>query len=110
MQELLLLYFKEPDVSINTQRYTQILDTLHKAIKNKYPGMLSSGVIILHDNAGQHVTKVRVEALARKRGSPGTFSLQSRSVALRLSHLWTAEEKPNVSPISLRRERKRLQF
>ncbi|GFV12979.1 uncharacterized protein TNCV_3175141 [Trichonephila clavipes] len=42
VQELLLLYFKEPDVSINTQRYTQILDTLHKAIKNKHCRQVSS--------------------------------------------------------------------
>ncbi|GFX10135.1 integrase catalytic domain-containing protein [Trichonephila clavipes] len=33
----LLLEFKEPDVFINAQRYTQTLDKLYKAIKNKRP-------------------------------------------------------------------------
>ncbi|GFV73093.1 hypothetical protein TNCV_299301 [Trichonephila clavipes] len=33
------------------------LDRLHKAIKNKCPGMLSSGVLILHDNTRSHVAK-----------------------------------------------------
>ncbi|GFV20756.1 hypothetical protein TNCV_3300971 [Trichonephila clavipes] len=31
----LLLEFKEPDPSINVLQYTQTLDTLHKATKNK---------------------------------------------------------------------------
>ncbi|GFX12314.1 histone-lysine N-methyltransferase SETMAR [Trichonephila clavipes] len=38
-----------------------------KAIKNKRPCILSSGVIILQNNARPHVTKVCVEALARKK-------------------------------------------
>ncbi|GFU87996.1 hypothetical protein TNCV_1335651 [Trichonephila clavipes] len=57
-----LLEFKRPDVSINVQRYTQTLDKLHKAIKNKRTGMTSSGVIIRHDDGdlGErlHVAKV----------------------------------------------------
>ncbi|GFV03301.1 hypothetical protein TNCV_4018981 [Trichonephila clavipes] len=38
-----LLEFKEPDALINAQRYTQTLDTLHKAIKNKDTGTLVTG-------------------------------------------------------------------
>ncbi|GFY43316.1 histone-lysine N-methyltransferase SETMAR [Trichonephila inaurata madagascariensis] len=67
MQESALLKFKETDVSINAQRYAQTLDRLHKAIKNKCPGMLSSDVIILRDNARPYVAKECVKALARKK-------------------------------------------
>ncbi|GFS32750.1 histone-lysine N-methyltransferase SETMAR [Trichonephila inaurata madagascariensis] len=66
MQGPLLLEFKEPDVSINAQWYTQTLDKLHKAIKNNRPSMLWPGVIILCNNARPHVTKVCVEALTHK--------------------------------------------
>ncbi|GFU92072.1 hypothetical protein TNCV_1659041 [Trichonephila clavipes] len=42
MQGPLLLEFKEPDISIKAHRYTQTLDTQHKAIKNKRLNVLSS--------------------------------------------------------------------
>ncbi|GFT60283.1 hypothetical protein TNCV_4970971 [Trichonephila clavipes] len=67
MQGLLLLEFIDPDASINAQRYSQTLYTLHKAIKNKLQYMLSSYDIILHDNERSHVIKVCVEALTRKK-------------------------------------------
>ncbi|GFY56471.1 histone-lysine N-methyltransferase SETMAR [Trichonephila inaurata madagascariensis] len=67
IQGSVLLAFKEPDVSINAQLYTQALDKLHKFMENKCPGMLSSGVIILSDNARPHVAKVFVEALDSKK-------------------------------------------
>ncbi|GFV61858.1 hypothetical protein TNCV_4106631 [Trichonephila clavipes] len=103
---LLQLEFKKLGVSINAQRYTQTLDKPHKDIKNKRPGLLLSSIIVLNDNERSHVTKVCVEALARKKGEfleQSKFSLQSKSVDLKLLHLWTAEEKPNGSTISLRR-------
>ncbi|GFS47345.1 histone-lysine N-methyltransferase SETMAR [Trichonephila clavipes] len=62
----LLLEFKEPEISLNVQRCTQILDKLHKAIKNK-PSILSSGDIILHDHARPHVAKACVETLECKK-------------------------------------------
>ncbi|GFQ91661.1 histone-lysine N-methyltransferase SETMAR [Trichonephila clavata] len=68
IQGPLSLEFKEPDVSSPAQRYTQTLDKLHKAIENKRPDMLSSGVIILPDNSRPHITKVDDEALVRKKG------------------------------------------
>ncbi|GFX59921.1 hypothetical protein TNCV_4984341 [Trichonephila clavipes] len=36
----------------------QTLDTLHKAIKNKHPGMLPSDIVISQDNRRSHVAKV----------------------------------------------------
>lgn len=51
----LLLDFKEPGQSINAARYCQTLTQLRRAIKNKRPGLLTAGVIVLHDNARPHV-------------------------------------------------------
>ncbi|GFV87138.1 histone-lysine N-methyltransferase SETMAR [Trichonephila clavipes] len=62
-----LLEFKEPDVSINAIRYTQALDKLHKATRNKRLCILSPGIIILHDNARSYVDKVCIEALVGKK-------------------------------------------
>ncbi|GFR10857.1 uncharacterized protein TNCT_278171 [Trichonephila clavata] len=56
MQGPLLSEFKELEVSINAQRYTYTLYKMYKAIE-KRPGMLSSGVIILHDNARPQVAR-----------------------------------------------------
>lgn len=67
IQGPLLLEFLEPNETINSQRYIQTLDKLHQAIKSKRPGMLSSGVILLHDNARPHVSKATSDALTRKR-------------------------------------------
>ncbi|GFY29313.1 hypothetical protein TNCV_4724411 [Trichonephila clavipes] len=63
---------------------------MHKAIKNKRPRRLWSGVIILHDNARPHVAKV---ADPTNVGSPGPSSLQSRSVTLRVSHMFDPLKK-----------------
>ncbi|GFV01494.1 uncharacterized protein TNCV_2960881 [Trichonephila clavipes] len=46
---------------LKAQWYTQTRDKLHKAIKNKRPSMLWSGVIILFDIGRSHVAKVCVE-------------------------------------------------
>ena len=64
---LLLADFKEPGVNITAIHYNDTLDKLHTAIKNKRPGMLSRGVILLHDNARPHVAKIVQKALAHKR-------------------------------------------
>lgn len=64
---VLLLDFKEPCVNINAVRYKDTLDKLHTAIKNKRPGMLSRGVILLHDNARPHVANIVQESLLKKK-------------------------------------------
>ncbi|GFQ84158.1 hypothetical protein TNCT_611461 [Trichonephila clavata] len=111
MQGPLLLELKETDVSTDAQRYTQTLDKLYKAIKNKRLGTLPSGVIVLNHIARPHIAKMCVEALAHKKGevlehpdyclnlSPSDFC----DPHPKLLHLWTAGEKPIASTISLRR-------
>ncbi|GFX10001.1 uncharacterized protein TNCV_4101401 [Trichonephila clavipes] len=70
MQGPLLLEFKELDVSINAQRYTETLSCirLSKIIPGYAVVILNGlGVIILNDSARPHVAIVCVEALARKK-------------------------------------------
>ncbi len=50
----LLVEFLERGTTINAQRYQATLQNLRGAIKSKRPGMLSNGVILLHDNARPH--------------------------------------------------------
>ena len=57
-QGVLLLYFKEPGVSTNSERYADSLKRLRVSIKNKRPGKLTNGVILLHDNVRPHVAPV----------------------------------------------------
>ncbi|GFT18510.1 histone-lysine N-methyltransferase SETMAR [Trichonephila clavipes] len=45
----LLIEFLERGITINGQRYQVPLQNLRRAIKSKRPGMLSNGVICLHD-------------------------------------------------------------
>jgi histone-lysine N-methyltransferase SETMAR len=51
---LLLLEWMPVGATINTQRYCDTLQNLRRAIKNKRPGKLTQGVLILHDNARLH--------------------------------------------------------
>ena len=66
IEGLLMLDFKDPHITVNANRYKETLDKLQKAIKNKRPGMLSRGVILLHDNARPHVANTVKDALAQK--------------------------------------------
>ncbi|GFY24962.1 mariner Mos1 transposase [Trichonephila clavipes] len=50
----LLAEFLERKPIINVQRYQAFLQNLRRTIKSKCPGMLSNGVILLHDNVHPH--------------------------------------------------------
>ncbi|GFU64270.1 mariner Mos1 transposase [Trichonephila clavipes] len=50
----LLFEFLERETNINAQRYQATLQNLGRAIKSKRPGMLTNGVILLHDDARPH--------------------------------------------------------
>ncbi|KAJ4435147.1 hypothetical protein ANN_23723 [Periplaneta americana] len=51
------LEFLERNATINSERYCNTLTNLKRAIQNKRRGMLSSGVIFLHDNARPHTAR-----------------------------------------------------
>jgi hypothetical protein len=50
----LMLAYKDPDI-INAQLYSGTLWDVCTTIKRKHPGMLMSGVVVLHDSACPHV-------------------------------------------------------
>ncbi|GBO20305.1 Mariner Mos1 transposase [Araneus ventricosus] len=55
---LLLVDFHTCGATLNASSYWATLDRLHKAFRRKRPGLLSKGVLLLHDNAQQHTDLV----------------------------------------------------
>jgi len=51
---VLLIEFMEPGTTITSETYCETLKKLHRATENKRRGMLTSGVVLLHDNARPH--------------------------------------------------------
>jgi glycine cleavage system protein P-like pyridoxal-binding family len=51
---VLLIEFTEPGTTITSEMYCETLKKLHRAIQNKRRGMLTSGVVLLHDNTHPH--------------------------------------------------------
>ncbi|GIY62402.1 hypothetical protein CEXT_390581 [Caerostris extrusa] len=49
-----LIEFLPLGQTINGDQYCNSLESLHASIKAKWPGKLSSGVILLHGNARPH--------------------------------------------------------
>lgn len=62
-----LLEFAENKSRVNSVAYQETLVRLRKALKNKRPGKLSSGVILLHDNARPHTAARTQEMIAKFR-------------------------------------------
>ncbi|GFW98758.1 histone-lysine N-methyltransferase SETMAR [Trichonephila clavipes] len=58
VQSPLLVEFLEHRKSINPDLYCETLRRLRRSIKNKRPGLLTEGVVLLHDNARSHVSRV----------------------------------------------------
>ena len=59
---MLCLDFKELGVNINAERYVDSLKCLQVSIKNKRPGKLTNGVILLQDNADVYKRQVCIYA------------------------------------------------
>ncbi|GBM18588.1 hypothetical protein AVEN_37238-1 [Araneus ventricosus] len=64
-QGILLIEFMTRRTTINSEVYCRTLKKLKRAIQNKRRGLLSSGVVLLHDNARPH-TAVRTGEVLRK--------------------------------------------
>src|SRR5215469_9882069 len=63
---VILVDFLPGGEHINAARYCETLDRLRSAIRKKRPGLLSSGVILLHDNATPHTATVTQDWLTRQ--------------------------------------------
>lgn len=57
--------FLEHRKTINSEVYCETLRSLRRSIKSKRPGLLTEGVILLHDNARPHVSRVTSSELAK---------------------------------------------
>lgn len=60
---ILLIDYKDKGVSITGEYYASILERLKEAIKEKRRGKLTKGVLLLHDNAPVHKSRVALAAL-----------------------------------------------
>jgi hypothetical protein len=61
----LLLEWMLVGATINAQHYCDTLQNLQRAIKNKRPGKLSRGVLMLHNNACPHAAHATRDTLRR---------------------------------------------
>jgi len=62
---ILLIDFLESGLTINADAYCETVRKLRRAIQNKRSGMLSSGIVLLHDNARPH-TAARIAQLLQQ--------------------------------------------
>jgi histone-lysine N-methyltransferase SETMAR len=63
MKGVLLVEFQEHGETVNAASYCSLLERLKTAIRNKRKGLLSRGVILLHDNARPHTARLTLEAV-----------------------------------------------
>ena len=61
----ILVEFLEHRKTINSDVYCATLCSLCMSIKSKRPGLLTEGMILLHDNARPHVSRVTQSVLAK---------------------------------------------
>ena len=61
---ILLTEFMAPGTTIMSEVYCETLNKLRRLIQNKWCGMLTKGVILLHDNVRPHTT-ARTNALIK---------------------------------------------
>jgi hypothetical protein len=64
-KEILLTEFMALGTTITSEVYCYTLHKLRSSIQNKHPGMLTKGVVLLHDNARPH-TAARTNALIKR--------------------------------------------
>ena len=65
-QELILEHYLERDTTVNSVRYSEMLSTeLKPAIQTKCRGLLSSGVLLLHENARPHTAIHTLQTLVK---------------------------------------------
>jgi len=60
---MLLVDFMEPGTTITAAVYCETLAKLKRAIQNRRRGMLSSGIVLLHDNARPHMAASTAERI-----------------------------------------------
>ena len=64
---IVLIDFLERGLTINADDYCETVRKLRRAIQNKRRGMLSSGIVLLHDNARPHTAARTAQLLQQLR-------------------------------------------
>lgn len=64
-QGILMIDYKDKGVNITGEYYAALLERLREAIKEKRRGKLTKGVLLLHDNAPVHKSRIATAALDR---------------------------------------------
>ncbi|GBM24878.1 hypothetical protein AVEN_221690-1 [Araneus ventricosus] len=75
-QEILLIEFMTRRTTINSEVYCRTLKKLKRAIQNKRRGLLSSGVVLLHDNSRPHTAVRTGEVCSNSNGMCFNISLR----------------------------------
>ena len=63
MRGVLLVEFQEHGRTVNASSYCSLLERLRTAIRTKRRGLLTQGVILLHDNARPHTARLTQETV-----------------------------------------------
>jgi histone-lysine N-methyltransferase SETMAR len=62
-QGVLLTNFQKKGDNVNSESYCEVLLMLRDAIRRKRPGLLTRGVLLLHDNARPHTARLTQEKI-----------------------------------------------
>ncbi|GBM57008.1 Mariner Mos1 transposase [Araneus ventricosus] len=92
-QGILLIEFMTRGTTINSKVYCRTLKKLKRAIQNKCCGLLSSGVVVLHDNARPHTAVRTGEVLLKFKWGVFQHPPYSPDLAPSDFHLFTAMKK-----------------
>jgi hypothetical protein len=98
----LLLEFKEPGMSINAQWYGGTLECLCTAIKKKYSGNMTHGIILLHDNTHPHVVDAIKTKVQHMRCEVLEHLAYSLDLSPATSSSWATEAGTQGTPIPVR--------
>ena len=63
MRGVLLVKFQEHGRTVNASSYCSLLERLKTAIRTKRKGLLTQGLILLHDNARPHTARLTLETV-----------------------------------------------
>jgi transposase len=86
---MLMVEFMQQETTVSSEVYCEIQKNLHRAIQNKMHGMLTSSVVLLHDNACPH-TAARTRTLVEHfNWELFDHPLYSPDLSLRDYHLFT---------------------
>ncbi|GBM70471.1 Histone-lysine N-methyltransferase SETMAR [Araneus ventricosus] len=92
-QGILLIEFMTHGTIINSEVYCRTLKKLKRAIQNKRRGLLSSRVVLLHDNARPHTAVKTGEVLCKFKWDVFQHPPYSPDLAPSDFHLFTAMKK-----------------